>query len=479
MAPLQFGPHPCFKHLRNHTCFSLDWGKLLSMKPNGKIALVLLGVTSTLAIGYAQLRSYQSSTQTGGSAQEQTFREIYNAIKSEYLTPVEERKLWEGAISGMIGALNDQFTYYTPPEDNQFDQQELEGKFFGIGATLTPTNSDGTGASITELMLGMPAQQAGLQVGDKIVKVDGEDVSKLTLNNVVRKIRGAENTKVKLLIQRGTAELTFEITRKQITDYAIYTEILPGNVGYLQVRTFYNRQIFDQMDQAVKSMNDKKVSKLILDLRDNGGGLLCGGIYVADAFLSKGNIVSLKDRTGKETVPGNAFDSTCYGVAKAAKTDFTGKMVVLVNRNSASASEIVAGALQDNGRAQVIGEKTFGKGVAQDVISDLPDGGKLSLVSNEWLTPKGTSIHKKGITPDVAVEDNRFPKVVTLEGTGAAPGEKIKMTIGGKELELTADKDGKFTYTQVGERKQPNTANGSRLDLTGDSILKKALEVLK
>lgn len=446
------------------------------MKPNGKIALVLLGLTSTLAIGYAQLRSYQTTSSSNATVQEETFRDIYNAIKSEYLTPVEEKKLWEGAISGMIGALDDQFTYYTPPEDNQFDQQELEGQFFGIGATLSPSNSDGTGATISELLQGMPAQQAGLQIGDKIIKVGGEDVTKLTLTKVVQKIRGAENTKVKIEIDRAGAALTFEITRKQITDYAIYTEILPGNVGYLQVRTFYNKQIFDQMDQALKTMSEKKVDKLILDLRDNGGGLLCGGIYVADAFLNKGNIVSLKDRTGKESIPGSAFDSTCYGVAKAAKTDYTGKMVVLVNRNSASASEIVAGALQDNARARVIGEKTFGKGVAQDVINNLPDGGKLALVANEWLTPNGRSIHKLGITPDVVVEDSRFPKVVTLEGTGATPGEKIKMTLGGKEVELTADKDGKFTYSQVGERRQPTA--GSRLDLTGDTILKKGLELL-
>ncbi|GEM48187.1 S41 family peptidase [Deinococcus cellulosilyticus] len=447
------------------------------MKLNGKVALVLLGLTSTLAIGYAQLRSYQTtSSSSNATVQEQTFRDIYNAIKSEYLTPVEEKKLWEGAISGLIGSLEDQFTYYTPPEDNVYDQQELEGQFFGIGATLTPSNPDGSGATISELMQGMPAQQAGLQIGDRVLKVNGEDVTKLTLTKVVQKIRGEENTSVKLEIERAGATLNFDIARKKITDYAVYTEILPGNVGYVQVRTFYNKQIFSQVDQALKTMSDKKVDKLILDLRDNGGGLLCGGIYVADAFLNKGNIVSLKDRTGKESIPGSAFDSTCYGVAKAAKTDYTGKMVVLVNRNSASASEIVAGALQDNDRARVIGEKTFGKGVAQDVINNLPDGGKLALVANEWLTPDGRSIHKVGITPDITVEDSRFPKVVTLEGTGAAPGEKIKMTIGGKEVELTADKEGKFTYTQVGERRQPPA--GSRVDLTGDTILKKGLEVL-
>ncbi|GGJ21726.1 S41 family peptidase [Deinococcus roseus] len=446
------------------------------MKPNGKLALVVLGLTSTLAIGYAQLRSYQTMPSANATPQEQTFQEIYNAIKNEYLTPVEEKKLWEGALTGMIAALDDQFTYYTPPEDNEMDQQALEGKFFGIGATLTPTNSDGTGASITELLPGMPAQQVGLQIGDSIVKVDGADVTKLTLTKVVQKIRGAENTKVKLEIDRGGVPLTFEITRKEVIDYAVYSEILPGNVGYVQVRTFYNKQIFAQMDKAIKEMSDKKVSKLVLDLRDNGGGLLCGGIYVADAFLSKGNIVSLKDRTGRETAPGEAFDSNCFGSARASKTDYTGKMVVLVNRNSASASEIVAGALQDNDRAKIIGEKTFGKGVAQSVINDLPDGGKLALVSNEWLTPKGTSIHKKGITPDVLLEDSRFPKVVTLAGTGATAGEKIKVTIGGKELELTADKEGKFTYTQVAERKP--TKEGTRLDLEGDAILKKGLEVL-
>lgn len=271
--------------------------------------------------------------------------------------------------------------------------------------------------------------------------------------------------------------LTFKMQRKEVIEYAVYSEILPNNVGYLQVRTFNNRQIFDQIDQAVKTLKEKKVSQLVLDLRDNGGGLLCGGIYVSDAFLSKGNIVSLRDNKGKETIPGSAFDSSCYGVAKKSSTDYEGKIVVLVNRNTASASEIVAGALQDNGRAKVIGEKTFGKGVAQDVINDLPDGGKLALVANEWLLPSGKNIHKKGITPDIEVKDSRFPVPIIIEGIGAQPGEKLKVTLQGKPLELTADKDGKFSYSEVPERKPTNSK--SKVDLEGDEILKKGLEELK
>lgn len=191
---------------------------------------------------------------------------------------------------------------------------------------------------------------------------------------------------------------------------------------------------------------------------------------MADQFLASGPIVSLRERDQKAQV---------YGKARAQATDYTGKLVVLVNKNSASASEVVSGALQDNARATIIGEQTFGKGVAQIPVT-LPDGGKVAIVNSAWITPKGREIHKKGITPDVVVKDTRFPVPLNFMGSGVQPGQKITLTVDGKPVTVTADKDGKFTYVGDLKHRDRSTVQGEAvLDRDNDAILKKALEVLK
>jgi carboxyl-terminal processing protease len=441
------------------------------------ILLSSLGLALAAALSYAQIRSYKAGD-LGISPEAQALVQVFQSIKGQYLKDVDSAVLLRGAIGGMLGALDDPFTSYSTPEETKGDEEQLSGQFFGIGVLLKPVNADGTGSQAQSVYKDQPGAKAGLQPDDIFYKINGEDVSKLKPSQIVTKIRGPKGTKVKLEVLRAGSLFSFEATRDEIKLFAVTSEVLPNGVGYLSVNTFYNQQIFDQFDVALKKLKDAGVKKMILDLRDNGGGLLCAGTYIADRFLAKGNIVSLRDRTGHETLYGG-LDGQCSSVAKPAAADYTGDLVVLVNKNSASASEIVAGALQDLGRAKIIGETSYGKGVAQTVFK-VKDGGEVRLVNQEWLTPKGRAIQKKGITPDVMVEDTRYGKTFNIDGVGAKPGQKLTVLMGGERISLTADKDGSFKYTKLPPRPETSSVQGeSKADLKGDAELKKALELLQ
>ena len=233
------------------------------------------------------------------------------------------------------------------------------------------------------------------------------------------------------------------------------------------LETFANFKVEDQLKRAIEELKAQGVKKLIFDLRDNGGGLLDQGCAVASAFLKEGPIVYTRTK-----------NLTRVWCEATGQTLWDGPMVVLVNGNSASASEIVAGALQDYGRAKVIGEKTFGKGVGQTPYT-LANGGELTLVTFEWLTPKRRSINKEGITPDIVVKDTRFPTPFSLQGAGAPPGAEIAVTLNGKTVKVKADAEGKFSYAEPQrQRPLPEDRGQAVLDLENDAILKRALEEL-
>ncbi len=436
---------------------------------NKRILGIGAALAVTAAVAYAQMEGY-SQTDLNKTPTGKTFLAVIDDLKKYYLYPIDETKLLRGAINGALGSLNNEFTYYKQPEDNAIDGEDLQGEFYGIGVQLVPANADGTGGKIDNVFKGGSASSAGVQIGDVFVKVGDTDVITSKLNDIVRLVRGINGTNVVVTFAREGKPYSVNMERQPVTIVSVEETLLPGNIGYIALNTFYNEKVSDQFRAAVADMKKKNVTKLILDLRDNGGGLLNAGVDVADQFLSKGTIVSLRDRNKKTQV---------FGAATNSKTDYTGKLMVLVNKNSASASEVVSGALQDDKRATIVGEKTFGKGVAQTPLN-LPDGGKIAVVSNEWLTPLGRQIHKKGITPDVNVKDTRFVTPLNFLGSGLKSGEKITLTIAGKPVTVTADKDGKFTYT--GEIKRPvrSTSQGEAVvDVKGDAILKKAIELLQ
>ncbi|BDG19482.1 peptidase S41 [Thermus thermophilus] len=433
-------------------------------------AWFMVGLGALLALVYAQLPRPQAETLLQ-NPNGQALLEVYQRIQQDYLEPLSKEKLdklLEGAIGGMVQALEDPFTSYSPPQRSTLRQEDLRGEFFGIGATLSAANPDGTGARIEGVMKGLPAQRAGLRAGDVILEVDGEDVTKLPLLDIVAKIRGREGTKVTLKVRREgvPAPLVFELVRERVEIISVSTAKV-GDVGYVALETFANFKVEDQLKRAIEELKAQGVKKLIFDLRDNGGGLLDQGCAVASAFLKEGPIVYTRTK-----------NLTRVWCEATGQTLWDGPMVVLVNGNSASASEIVAGALQDYGRAKVIGEKTFGKGVGQTPYT-LANGGELTLVTFEWLTPKRRSINKEGITPDIVMKDTRFPTPFSLQGAGAPPGAEVAVTLNGKTVKVKADAEGKFSYAEPQrQRPLPEDRGQAVLDLENDAILKRALEEL-
>ncbi|WP_117238319.1 S41 family peptidase [Thermus sediminis] len=433
-------------------------------------AWLIAGLGILAALVYAQLPRPQAESLLQ-NANGQALLEVYQRIQQDYLEPLPRERLnalLEGAIGGMISSLKDPFTSYSPPQRASLRQEDLRGEFFGIGATLSPANPDGTGARIIGVMSGLPAQRAGMRAGDVILEVDGEDVTGLPLQEVVARIRGREGTKVTVKVRREgvPAPLVFELIRERVEIIAVSTGRI-GDVGYIALETFGNFRVEDQLKKAIEELKAQGIRKLIFDLRDNSGGLLDQGCAVASAFLREGPIVYTRTR-----------NLTRVWCEASGRPLWDGPMVVLVNGNSASASEIVAGALQDYGRAQVIGERTFGKGVGQTPYT-LANGGELTLVTFEWLTPKRRAINKEGLKPDIEVKDTRLPTPFSIQGVGAPPGAEVTVTVNGRTVRMEADAEGKFSYAEPQrQRPLPEERGRAVLDLEEDAILRKALEVL-
>ncbi len=425
-------------------------------------------VTGTMVV-YAQLgRDYTNeflSTSTG-----RALMQAYGAIKSGYLTEVDDDVLIQGAIKGMVAALDDQFSAYVEPKAAERRQQDTTGSFGGIGAVLTAHDRmSGQGVQILTVYQGSPASGAGLQRGDVFLEVDDVDVRKMTTSEVADLVRGPEGTQVNLLMNRpGTEEpLSFTITRGIIQIVNVTSALLDGDVGYVALNSFSNRLLNDQMVEHIDALILQGAKSLVLDLRDNPGGLLPQAVYVTDEFLEEGPIVFQRSRGV----------TNLYGAAQRGSYDMP--LVVLVNENSASASEIVAGALQESGRAVVIGEQTFGKGVGQSVIS-LSDGGQLEYVSFEWLTPLRNSLSEKGVTPDIIVPDTRYPNTVVAEGRGLHAGQSVQLVVDGTVIgEAVAEDDGTFTLMTLGALPESSSVQGEAVvDLDNDPVLQMALSVL-
>ena len=431
----------------------------------------VVGVIAAGAIGFAQLRgvSAPNSNAIWQTPNGKAFLESFGALKNEYLRPVNDAKLLEGALTGMLVALDDEFTYYIPPAQANTGREDLNGEFFGIGIGILPANKNGTGVQVETVYSGSPAAEAGLESGDVILKAGDKELGALALDEAVRFIRGPSGTQVKLVISRNGARVTLTATRRKITRVNVETTILPNQIGYVAISDFANWKLADQLQVALAAMKKRGVKGLVLDLRGNPGGLVAEAQAVADAFLSKGDIYITRDRNKTVKVE--------YAASPDAQ-DFTAPLVVLVNTSSASASEIVAAALQDNGRAKIIGEKTYGKGVA-NLPKKLANEAQLNVTVIEWLTPKRNSIFNKGITPDYPVADTRFEKLLAFEGVNAKPGTSLEVKVGGQVLKLTADKDGRFQYQQAPTRRKSSSNQGeATVDLSKDAQLSKALAVL-
>jgi carboxyl-terminal processing protease len=398
------------------------------------------------------------------------FLETYAALKSDYLTDVEDEVIIRGAIDGMLEALDDPFTSYEDARSAELDAETRSGSFGGIGATLSARNrKDNSLVEIINVFRDSPAAKVGIRRGDIFKQVDGVNVEESDLSEIVSRVRGPKGTPVELKMFRpGESELIeFTVIRGKIEIVSVESAVLPQNVGYLSIITFANERVHDQLLEQITALEGQGATSWILDLRNNGGGLLSQGILVADTFLESGDIVFQRSR----------------GVTKrlaSADSDFSSlPMVVLVNEHSASASEIVAGALQENGRALVIGEETFGKGVGQSV-SRLSDGGQLVLLNFEWLTPTRRSINKQGIIPDIVVDDVLSNSMISVEGEGASEGMIIEFLVDGEVIgSATADEEGSFDFFQPFTRHAGSDVQGEAIvDLNSDPALQVAFDTL-
>jgi carboxyl-terminal processing protease len=357
-----------------------------------KKALVIgaLLVALTLSLG----GSAASKSANGAATYEQLrlFTEVLSIVQNQYVDEVPPKDLIYSAIKGTLRGL-DPHSAFLEPDSYKEMQVETSGKFGGLGIEITLKDDVLTVVAPIE---GTPAYRSGLQPGDRIVKIDGLVTKDMSLPDAVKRMRGKPGTKVTVSIAReGWAEpRDFEITREQIRVHSVRTHELPGGIGYIRLRQFQEQTPHD-LQAALDKFVKNGTKGLLLDLRNNPGGLLTAAVEVSEKFIDDGKLVVYTE--------GRVRNQNMRFSAHAKKASTTLPMVVLVNQGSASASEIVAGALQDWQRARVIGVQTFGKGSVQTIIP-LSDGSGLRLTTAKYFTPKGRSIHGKGIAPDIVVE---------------------------------------------------------------------------
>ena len=354
---------------------------------------VVMGATAVFTYTHVPFRIAEPAQAASPDTYNQLnlFGDVFERVRSDYVEQPEDSKLIETAINGMLTSL-DPHSSYLPPKSFRDMQVQTRGEFGGLGIEVTM--EDGL-VKVVAPIDDTPAFQAGVQAGDLITHLDGEQVMGLTLNEAVEKMRGPVNTDITITVLRdGLTEPTdITITRDVIRIRSVRWE-KNEDVGYIRI-TQFNEQTFDGLETAVKELTEEigkdNLKGFVLDLRNNPGGLLDQAIAVSDAFLNRGEIVSTRGRNAEETQRYNARNGD---LTKGAP------VIVLVNGGSASASEIVAGALQDHRRATILGTRSFGKGSVQTIIP-LGANGAIRLTTARYYTPSGNSIQAKGIRPDI------------------------------------------------------------------------------
>ena len=307
-----------------------------------------------------------------------------------YLEEVGDDVLREGAYEGVVAALGDPYSVYYTPEEAEEVFAQSEGIYYGIGAYVQLDTVTGYGM-ITGTIKGTPAEEAGLRAGDIIYKVEGEDMAGLDLTQVVTRIKGKEGTKVHITLVREGKEVEVDVERRKIESPTVEHSMLDDKMGYVQITEFDDVTV-NQFTEALKDLKNQKAEGMILDLRANPGGNLYAVVDIADMLLGEGLILYTEDKAGRR----EEYKSD-------ANMAIDIPIVILVDGNSASASEVLSGALKDHDKATLVGTTTFGKGIVQ-TIRTLRDGSAIKLTISAYYTPSGTNIHGTGIEPDVVVE---------------------------------------------------------------------------
>jgi len=321
----------------------------------------------------------------------QPLLETYEIIQTRYIEKVDPSKLVEGAVKGMVESLDDPYSSWIDSAEHERREMIQQGRLGGLGVRIATKDAFPT---ILHVLEGTPAEKAGLKARDQISAVDGRSTRETSLEEVANRLRGKVGTRVKLTIRREEKPLEFTLTRAIIREFTIRTSTLDGGVGYLQILEFQSGNTAQNVKEALHEFRQEKIVALILDLRDNGGGLLTQAVEVTDEFLNSGKIVSVegRDPTGPKAYPAQAGE---------ALPDIP--LAVLINEGSASASEIVAGAIKDYGRGVLVGTDSFGKGTVQETFP-LPNGEAITMTIARYYLPSGETINEAGIVPDITVE---------------------------------------------------------------------------
>ena len=373
---------------------------------------------------------YMSSCVINAATPDQLYDEVWKIVNKKYYEPSNNHQDWVKwrykyqnklktnedayvAIDTMLASLNDPYTRFLQPKEFSEETQSIKGSLKGIGTQIGLRDGE---LVIIAPLEDSPAEKAGLLADDKILEINGESTKGISIDVAADKIRGEKGTTVTLLIQRkGVPNRAYSIVRDEIEVKSVSckppfeSSVIPNDIQYIRLSSFISKNAAAEIETILNSSTDKK--GYIIDLRSNPGGLLTNAIYISDMFLPRtSGIVSTVDRDR-------------YKVTTRAKANpITGKpIVVLINKGSASASEILSGALKDNHRATIVGEQSFGKGLVQE-INRLPDEAGMNITIQRYLTPSGTDIHKKGITPDVVVE-------LTKENVDAKDDVQLKKAI--------------------------------------------------
>ncbi|WP_075721332.1 S41 family peptidase [Roseburia sp. 499] len=315
--------------------------------------------------------------------------ELADILDQYYYEDIDEDALVEGMYAGMVEGVGDPYTCYYTEDEYQSLTETTSGTYYGIGAVLTQ-NMNTNVVTILHVYPGTPAEEAGVRDGDVIVKVDDVEGDSMELSELVKHIKGEEGTTVHLQLLREKDYLEFDVERRQIDIPTVEYQMLDGNIGLIQISEFSDNTP-DQFDEAIKELQSQGMESMIVDLRDNPGGVLQSVCAMLDEILPEGTVVYTEDKYGNRTDYDS--DDSCLEIP----------MAVLINENSASASEIFAGAIKDYDYGTLIGTTSFGKGIVQSIIP-LGDGSAIKVTMAKYFTPKGNYIHEKGIEPDIELE---------------------------------------------------------------------------
>ena len=380
------------------------------------------------------------------------FGDVFQRVQEQYVEEVKDKELIEAAISGMLQSL-DPHSSYLSADDYSEMQVKTKGTFGGLGIEITLENNV---VKVVSPIDDTPAHKAGMLPGDLIIGIEGKSIRGLPLNKAVEKLRGPVGSKVKItVLRKDTDPFELEITRAIIKIRSVKFNII-NNVGYIRLSTFSETTTSSMLEaiEKIKAKTGRKFQGLILDLRNNPGGLLNQSISVSDAFLENGEIVSTKGRNK---------DDSSRTFAQPGDVISNYPLIVLINSGSASASEIVAGALKDHGRAIILGTRSFGKGSVQSIVP-IPGNGAIRLTTSRYYTPSGTSIQAKGIEPDIIVESG-FIKEKKNNQTNVRE-ENLKGALDNKNL------------TEENKKNQPTKKNEIQ-KLLEDNQISRAVDLIR